>query len=44
MVFGPSLPINIIKEIIILLKSLRSGVIPVDNPTVPKALVTSNNI
>lgn len=43
MVIGPSLPINIINTIINLLNDARCGVIPVDNPTVPKALVTSNS-
>ena len=38
----PIRPISIIKTNIILLASSRVGVIPVESPTVPKALVTSN--
>ena len=40
---GPSLPKNIVNTKINLLKSWRCGVIPVDNPTVPKAETTSKS-
>ena len=39
----PTLPINIVKTMIILPPNDRYGVIPKDNPTVAKALNVSNN-
>ena len=42
MVIAPRRPINIISTSRILLAELKSGVIPVESPTVPKADVTSN--
>ena len=42
MVSGPSLPINMIRIITSFPAVPRSGVIPVDRPTVPNAEVTSN--
>ena len=39
---GPILPINMHKIIIIFPHKFKVGVIPRDNPTVPRALVTSN--
>ena len=44
MVSGPSLPINIIKIESSLLPSQRPPVIPVESPTVPKALTISKAI
>ena len=41
-VTAPSLPINMIRMITSLLPSHRSGVIPVESPTVPNAETTSN--
>jgi hypothetical protein len=40
---GPKRPINIVKIIMVLLATLKFGVIPVDKPTVPKADTVSNN-
>ena len=44
MVSGPNLPIYIIIMDKTLLETLKSGVIPVESPTVPNALVISNII
>ena len=44
MVSGPNRPINIVTTRISLEKSVKSGVIPVDKPTVPNAETTSNSI
>ena len=41
---APSLPINMTRIMINLLIGIRSGVIPVESPTVPKADTTSNKI
>ena len=41
---GPTLPTNIVAEIMTLLHSESSGVIPVENPVVANPLTTSNSI
>ena len=43
MVSGPSLPINMVVIRISFAPAFKSGVIPVDSPTVPKALTVSNS-
>lgn len=43
MVRGPTLPMNMVRTIIVLLNGHKSGVMPVDKPTVPNAETTSKS-